>query len=141
MFLIVHAQVGDGTTTVVILAGEFLKQIKGYVEEGVHPRIIVKAYRKAAQLAIDRINELSVKIGNQSSEERRATLEKCAVTALSSKLVHHQKDFFAKIAVDAVIQLDELLPLDMIGIKKVQGGALEDSFLVAGVAFKKTFSA
>lgn len=134
------SEVGDGTTSVVILAGEFLKQIKGYVEEGVHPRIIVKAYRKAAQLAIDRINELSVRIGNQNDEERRATLEKCAVTALSSKLVHHQKDFFAKIAVDAVMQLDELLPLDMIGIKKVQGGGLEDSFLVAGVGFKKTFS-
>lgn len=67
-------------------------------------------------------------------------MEKCAATALSSKLVHHQKEFFAKIAVDAVLHLDELLPLDMIGIKKVQGGALEDSFLVAGVAFKKTFS-
>jgi T-complex protein 1 subunit eta len=43
-------------------------------------------------------------------------------------------------AVDAVLSLDELLPLDMIGIKKVAGGSLEDSFLVKGVAFKKTFS-
>ena len=50
---------------------------------------------------------------------------KCASTALSSKLVAHQKDFFSKMVVDAVTLLDELLPLNMIGIKKVQGGALE----------------
>ena len=52
-------------------------------------------------------------------------LFKCAATALSSKLVAHQKEFFAKMVVDAVNLLDELLPLDMIGMKKVQGGALE----------------
>ena len=49
---------------------------------------------------------------------------KCASTALSSKLVARQKDFFSKMVVDAVMMLDELLPLNMIGIKKVQGGSL-----------------
>jgi T-complex protein 1 subunit eta len=62
------------------------------------------------------------------------------MTTLSSKLVSQQKEFFAKIVVDAVMQLDELLPLNMIGCKKVQGGALEESLLISGVAFKKTFS-
>ena len=57
--------------------------------------------------------------------EARALLEKCAATALSSKLVARQKDFFAKMVVDAVTSLDELLPLNMIGMKKVTGGALE----------------
>ena len=52
-------------------------------------------------------------------------LLKCASTALSSKLVASQKDFFAAMVVDAVSMLDELLPLNMIGIKKVTGGALE----------------
>jgi hypothetical protein len=52
---------------------------------------------------------------------------KCAATTLSSKLVAHQKGFFAKLVVDAVMVLDDLLPLNMIGIKKVQGGALEVS--------------
>lgn len=52
-------------------------------------------------------------------------LEKCAATSLSSKLVSLQKDFFAKMVVDAVMSLDDLLPLSMIGIKKVSGGALE----------------
>lgn len=131
---------GDGTTSVVILAGEFLKQVKQYVEEGVHPRAIVKAFRNATQLAIERINKIAIPIKKGTAEERRQLLEKCASTALSSKLIHQHKDLFGKMAVDAVCILDDLLPLDMIGIKKVQGGALEDSFLVAGVAFKKTFS-
>lgn len=61
--------------------------------------------------------------------EQRKLLEKCAMTALSSKLISQQKDFFAKMVVDAVMMLDDLLQLKMIGIKKVQGGALEVSFL------------
>lgn len=72
--------------------------------------------------------------------EMRVLLERCAVTALSSKLVAAHKDFFSKMVVDAVMLLDDLLPLSMIGMKKVKGGALEDSRLIAGVAFKKTFS-
>lgn len=57
-------------------------------------------------------------------------MEKCAATALNSKLIAGQKDFFSKMVVDAVISLDELLSLKMIGIKKVQGGALEVCILV-----------
>ncbi|KAL0808294.1 hypothetical protein ABMA28_012788 [Loxostege sticticalis] len=135
------AEVGDGTTSVVILAGELLKRVKPFVEEGVHPRIIVRAVRLAARLAVARVHELAVKIDNKSLDEQRELLRKCAVTAMSSKLIHQQKGHFSKMVVDAVLSLDApLLPLDMIGIKKVAGGALEDSFLVAGVAFKKTFS-
>ena len=56
------AEVGDGTTSVVILAGEFLKQCKQFVEEGVHPRIIIRSFRKATTLALKKIEEISVKI-------------------------------------------------------------------------------
>lgn len=59
--------------------------------------------------------------------EQRKLLEKCAVTALSSKLISQQKTFFSRMVVDAVMMLDDLLQLKMIGIKKVQGGALEVS--------------
>ncbi|KAB0790184.1 hypothetical protein PPYR_15483 [Photinus pyralis] len=133
-------EVGDGTTSVVLLAGEFLKQIKPFVEEGVHPRVIIRSVRRSLQLCLEKINELAVKISKSNAVEFRSLLEKCAATALSSKLIHQQKEFFSKMVVDAVLLLDDLLPLNMIGIKKVQGGALEDSQLVAGVAFKKTFS-
>jgi len=134
------AEVGDGTTSVVILAGEFLKQCKPFVEEGVHPRVIIRAFRKATKLALDRMAELAVKINKENPEEYRSLLEKCAATSMSSKLINQQKEYFSKMVVNAVMMLDDLLPLNMIGIKKVQGGALEDTVLVPGVAFKKTFS-
>ena len=59
------------------------------------------------------------------NREQRQLLEKCAATALSSKLIARQKDFFSKMVVDAVNLLDEMLPLNMIGIKKITGGSLE----------------
>nr|XP_012417210.1 PREDICTED: T-complex protein 1 subunit eta isoform X2 [Odobenus rosmarus divergens] len=134
------AEVGDGTTSVTLLAAEFLKQVKPYVEEGLHPQIIIRAFRTATQLAVNKIREIAVTVKKEDKVEQRKLLEKCAMTALSSKLISQQKAFFAKMVVDAVIMLDDLLQLKMIGIKKVQGGALEESQLVAGVAFKKTFS-
>ncbi|KAF9407353.1 hypothetical protein HW555_012594 [Spodoptera exigua] len=136
------AEVGDGTTSVVILAGELLKRLKPFVEEGMSASPYHRPFCPCScKLAVDRVKELAVKIDNKSVEEQRELLTKCAATAMSSKLIHQQKGHFSKMVVDAVLSLDApLLPLDMIGIKKVSGGALEDSFLVSGVAFKKTFS-
>jgi len=134
------AEVGDGTTSVVLLAGEFLRECKPYIEEGVHPQVIVKAYREACAIGLKKLDELAVKLSEQSEEETREMLEKSASTSLSSKLVSGQKAFFAKMVVDAVLSLGKSLSLDMIGMKKVAGGSLQDSMLVEGVAFKKTFS-
>lgn len=123
-----------------MIAAEFLKQVKPFVEEGVHPQVIIRSFRKGLQLALTKLEELSVKFSDKDLSKKRDLLEKCALTSLSSKIVSQQKEFFAKMVVDAVMQLDDLLPLNMIGIKKVQGGALEESLLVSGVAFVKTFS-
>ncbi|XP_027194193.1 chaperonin containing TCP1 subunit 7 [Dermatophagoides pteronyssinus] len=133
-------EVGDGTTSVALIAAEFLKQVKPFVEEGVHPQVIIRSFRKGLQIILKQFDELSVKFSVNDPKLKRELLEKCAATTLSSKIVAHQKDFFAKMVVNAVMQLDELLPMNMIGIKKEKGGALEESLLVAGVAFKKTFS-
>merc|ERR1719394_1936123 len=106
-----------------------------------HERLIIRAFRKATALALAKIEEISIKIDKNNPTEYKALLEKCAATSMSCKLIHQQKDLFSKMVVDAVMMLDsQTLPLNMIGIKKVQGGALEDTQLVAGVAFKKTFS-
>lgn len=134
------AEVGDGTTSVALLAAELLRQIKPYVEEGVHPAIIIRAFREGARIALAKLNSLACRVEKDSPSEQRRLLEMCAATALSSKLVASQKDFFSRLVVDAVRSLDSQLSLKMIGIKKVAGGALEDSLLVDGVAFKKTFS-
>lgn len=80
-------------------------------------------------------------IEGKDEADKRSLLEKCAQTTLSSKLVGGEKEFFAKMVVDTVSSLDPvLLDLKMIGMKKVTGGTMRDSFLVNGVAFKKTFS-
>merc|ERR1719440_1330148 len=135
------AEVGDGTTSVVLLAGEFLRECKPFVEEGVHPQVIIKAYREACKLAITKLTDLAVHLDAKDPANRRDMLEKSAATSLNSKLVSGHKEFFAKMVVDAVLSLDENAPnLEMIGMKKVQGGALQDSVLVEGVAFKKCFS-
>ena len=135
------SEVGDGTTTVVILAGEFLRECKPFVEDGVHPQNIIKYFREAAQMAIARVRELSVSIEGKDAADKRELLKKCAMTTLSSKLVGGEKDFFGQMCVDAVMHLDQdLLDPRMIGIKKVMGGSMRESFLVDGVAFKKTFA-
>jgi len=135
------SEVGDGTTTVTLIAAEILKNAVPHLEEGVHPQLVVKAYREAIDKAVEHVNKISVKIDkDQDESETRKVLIKCAETSLNSKLVSAHKEFFGEMVVDAVMQLDKLLPLSMIGMKKVTGGGLTDTQLVKGVAFKKTFS-
>lgn len=90
------AEVGDGTTSVILLAGEFLREAKPFIEEGVHPQIIIKAYREAVSLAVRRLDELAVHLNEQDPAARRDMLERSAATSLSSKLVSGHKEFFAK---------------------------------------------
>ena len=136
------AEVGDGTTSVTLIACELLKKSKTFIEDGEHPQIIIKGYRKAAQLAVQKVKDLSVGVAdlNEGSEGRRLLLERCASTALNSKLICRNKDLFAPMCVQAVSCLDGHRSLEMIGIKKVTGGSVTESQLIDGVAFKKTFS-
>lgn len=171
------AEVGDGTTSVVLLAGEFLRESKVFIEDGVSPHVIIKGYRRAAQLvrlsllpsamiltfrilkAIQKVKDIAVTIERtneayvtpfplivallmqRANSDFRDLLLKCASTAMSSKLIHSQKPFFSNMVVDAVLTLDQIdLDESLIGMKKIPGGGMEDSILVKGVAFKKTFS-
>lgn len=133
-------EVGDGTTSVVVLAGAFLQAARPYLEDGVHPQVIIRAFRRAAQLCVARIKEICVSVDGKPSEERRNLLIQCAATSMQSKLIHQQREFFSAMVVDAVEVLDASLDITMLAIKKVTGGALEDSRLIKGVAFKKTFA-
>ncbi|AEE75106.1 TCP-1/cpn60 chaperonin family protein [Arabidopsis thaliana] len=134
------SEVGDGTTTVVLLAAEFLKEAKPFIEDGVHAQNLIRSYRTASTLAIAKVKELAVSIEGKSVEEKKGLLAKCAATTLSSKLIGGEKEFFATMVVDAVMAIGNDDRLNLIGIKKVPGGNMRDSFLVDGVAFKKTFS-
>lgn len=134
------AEVGDGTTSVTILAGELMKEAKPFLEEGISSHLIMKGYRKAVKLATEKINELAVDVSKEN-QNTRELLERCARTAMSSKLIYNNADFFVKMCVDAVLTLDRNdLDDKLIGIKKIAGGSMEESMFVDGVAFKKTFS-
>lgn len=87
------AEVGDGTTSVVVLAGEILKEIKEQVEQGVSSQIIIKGLRRACGMAVNKIKEIAV---STSEGNQRDTLRKLAATAMSSKLIHRNADFFTK---------------------------------------------
>merc|ERR1719287_26130 len=138
------AEVGDGTTSVVLLAVEILSQMKPFIEEGVHPQIIIRHIRSAASLAVARVRSLAVHF-DLSTPEGEQMLVRTAATALNSKLIASHQDLFAPMVMEAVKSLaavpgglDDLR--GMIGIKKIPGGDVRQSFLVRGVAFKKTFS-
>jgi len=105
-----------------------------------HSSVIIKAYREAMHICIDRVKEISLKIKDKSEAEKRDLLLKCAMTSLNSKIISRQKEFFGNMVVDAVMTLSEDLNKADIGIKKITGGSVTDSFLVNGVCFKKTFS-
>lgn len=135
------AEVGDGTTSVTILAGELMKESKTFIEDGISSHLITKGLRKASELAVAKVKEVALEIKKDDEVEFRHLLERCAKTAMSSKLISKNSDFFTKMVVDSVLSLDQDdLDENLIGIKKVPGGGMEDSLFIDGVAFKKTFS-
>ncbi|BAM41377.1 T-complex protein 1 subunit [Theileria orientalis strain Shintoku] len=133
-------EVGDGTTSVTILAGELLNEAKKFVLDGINPQVIIKYYREACNVILDLLDKVSINLSEKSAEERKELLIKCAETTLNSKLLSGYKRFFAEMVVEAVGLLGEDLDDSLIGIKKVTGGSCEDSKLIRGVAFKKTFT-
>uniref|UniRef100_A0A8C9LIV7 CCT-eta n=1 Tax=Piliocolobus tephrosceles TaxID=591936 RepID=A0A8C9LIV7_9PRIM len=133
-------EVGDGTTSVVVVAGELLNEAKGLLNDGIEPNIIIDGFRTACNVVIKKLNELSLNFSNKSEEEKKNILLKCAQTALNSKLISNHKDFFAKLVVNAAYQLGDSLDKRNVGIKKVTGGSCLDTQLIYGVAFSKTFS-
>jgi len=133
-------EVGDGTTSVILISGEILKEAKNFIEDGMNPQVIIKGFKLAQEHIDAKLESLAIKF-DTSEEKKRNTLVKCAETALNSKLLAHYKEFFGEMCVAAVEHLEStLLDKKLIAIKNVTGGSIRESFLVEGVAFKKTFS-
>mmetsp|Transcript_4404 Transcript_4404/g.9539 ORF Transcript_4404/g.9539 Transcript_4404/m.9539 type:complete len:584 (+) Transcript_4404:261-2012(+) len=130
--------VGDGTTSVVLLAAEILTKLKTLVEEGISPTRMIQTIRKTGKFAVEKVGELAV------ATDREEMLLKCAGTALNSKLISSHRDLFAPMVVSAVTKLHQAGNVDeiqeWISVKQIPGGDVRQSFLVEGVAFKKTFS-
>ncbi len=133
------SEVGDGTTTAVVLAGELLKNAEELLEQNVHPTVIAAGYRHAAEKAKEILEEIAKPISMDDEE----TLKKIAATALSSKSASMAKDLLSEIAVKAVKKVAEevdgniYVDMDSIQIVKKQGGAIDDTELIEGMIIDK----
>ena len=125
------SEVGDGTTSVTVLASELIREAEKLVEMRIHPQTIIAGWRKAAAAAKEALEKSAT---DHSKDETlfREDLMNIARTTLSSKILSQHKDFFSKLAVDAVLRLKGSGNLDAIQITKIQGGTLEESFLDEG---------
>ncbi len=130
------AEVGDGTTTAVVLAGELLKQGEGLLDQEIHPTVIAAGYRDAADKAIEILKSLAVKVTTKDDD----LLRKIAITAMTGKGSQSARDELALIAVKAiksVVDEDGTVDTDNITVEKKVGGGITDSQLVGGVVVDK----
>ncbi|HNT71834.1 MAG TPA: thermosome subunit alpha [Methanothrix sp.] len=129
-------EVGDGTTTAVVLAGELLKQAEGLLEQEIHPTVIAAGYRAAAEKSMEILQGLAVTV----SAEDEDLLRKIAVTAMTGKGSQSARDELAVMAVEAVrsvVDEDGTVDTDNITVEKKVGGSITDSVLVRGVVIDK----
>eukprot|EP00931_Biecheleriopsis_adriatica_P008390 TRINITY_DN109585_c0_g1_i1.p1 TRINITY_DN109585_c0_g1~~TRINITY_DN109585_c0_g1_i1.p1 ORF type:complete len:560 (+),score=178.13 TRINITY_DN109585_c0_g1_i1:79-1680(+) len=127
---------GDGTTSVVVLASEMLRGAQDLVEKKMHPQVIIRGYRMALAAAREKLESLAMDHGKDPTAFREDLL-KIAKTTLSSKLLKHEKDHFAELAVDAVLRLGGKPNIDYIQVLKKPGASLKDSFLSEGFILEK----
>ena len=126
-------EVGDGTTTAVIIAGELLKKSENLLDSDIHPTIIAMGYRKAAEKAQEILDEIA--IDDVDSE----ILLKVAMTAMTGKGTEAAREPLAKLIVEAVeaVEEDGEVDIDNIKIEKKDGAVVEESNLVEGVIVDK----
>jgi archaeal chaperonin len=133
------AEVGDGTTTSVILAGELLGKAEDLIDKGVHPTVIVEGYIKAADKALETLENMAISV----KPAEKGFLKKVAATSMASKLVAEKKEQLAAIAVEAVLSVarkvgeDYLVDLDDITIEKKPGESLTETRLIEGLVLDK----
>jgi thermosome len=132
-------EVGDGTTTSVVLAGELLKKAEELIEKNIHPTLIVQGYKKATEKAIETLEKIAIPVDINNDE----MLRKVAYTAMNSKASAGIADIFADMVVKAVKQIAEkrgekyIADIDYVQVVKKQGGSVNDSLLVYGVIVDK----
>ena len=132
-------EVGDGTTTVAVMAGELLKEAEKLVGQRIHPQIIIKGWRLARDAAKKVLEEIAMD-NSDNQEAFEKDLRNIAMTTLSSKLLLHDRQAFADLAVQAVLRLKGSGNLDYIKIIKKPGGTLKDSFIADGMILEKNIA-
>jgi len=136
------AEVGDGTTSVVIIAAELLKRANELVKQHVHPTSIISGFQRAKKEAVRFIVEsMTRKVSDLGPE----VLKNCALTSMSSKLIGKDGDYFAKMCVKAMTAVETInakgekkYPVKAVNIMKIIGGSSTDSTLINGYAVTET---
>ena len=135
-------EVGDGTTTAVVLAGELLTKAEKLLDQEVHPTVIVEGYKKASEKALEILQDLAIDI--QPDDEKMLKL--VAMTSMGTKSLSESKEHFATLATKAVMQVMEekdgktVADIDRVKVVKKKGESLEQSELVRGIVVDKEVS-
>lgn len=133
------SEVGDGTTSAVVLAGALLEKAEFLIDDEIHPVIIADGYKKASKKAMEFLSEITISVEPKDKE----VLEKIANTSMQTKLVSVEANDLAKLVVDAVLKVIEekngkfKVSLDNIKIEKKAGGSISDSELISGIILDK----
>ena len=132
-------EVGDGTTSSVVVAGSLLEKAEELIDKHVHPTLIVDGYKKCSAKAYEILRSLATKVDPTD----RGILNKISETSMSSKMVSTNSKYLSKIVVDAILaatdHIDDKYQVDIDNIKvdKKPGGSIEDTILVRGVILDK----
>ncbi len=132
-------EAGDGTTSVVIIAGELLSKAEELTDKDVHPIIVIDGYRKAAEKALETLEKIAIKIDPTS----KAYLKKVATTSMGSKIVADYKEQLADLAVKAMLEVTEengenwKVDVDDVKVEKKTGESLAATSLINGIVLDK----
>ncbi|ODS37078.1 MAG: thermosome subunit [Candidatus Altiarchaeales archaeon WOR_SM1_86-2] len=132
-------EVGDGTTTAVVLTGELLKGAESLLDQNIHPSVIAKGFRMAAHKSHEILDEIGKEVGMKDEK----LLKKIAETAMTGKSAEVAKEGLADLAVNAVRQVAEdengkvRVDMDNIKVEKTKGGSISDSELIRGIIIDK----
>jgi thermosome len=133
------SEVGDGTTSAVILAGALLENAESLINQDVHPTVIVDGYRKAQKKALHFLKEIAEEV----TANDKSILTKIAKTSMQTKLVKKESDHLAELIVKAVVSVAEkdsgnfTVDEDDIKVEKKAGGSMKDSLIVEGIVLDK----
>jgi archaeal chaperonin len=129
------SEVGDGTTTVVMIAGKLLENAERLLDQKIHPTVIAKGYKIAAEKCQEILNEIALRISPDDDE----VLKQVAMTAMTGKGAENSKEKFADIVVKALKQIQNNGKIDLsdIKIEKSRGEGIADTELISGIVLDK----
>jgi archaeal chaperonin len=135
----VDNEVGDGTTSAVVLAGALIEKAEQLISKGVHPTVIVDGYRKSATKVIEIFNNMAQKVSNNDKEQ----LIKIAKTSMQTKLVSKDSEALSELVVNAILQVSDQsdsgfrVDIDDVKVEKKAGGSLRDTRMIRGIVLDK----